>query len=256
MGMQKRVWEYQGDMDVLGCGGTFLRHVADRRYHAIRFDNMDEACGRDNEGRETYHGSLVEVDLSVANLQSAAECHGEDAEDHDDEALAFMVAGYGEYAPLHDEASNNGHKLIRELKAESRLLEDDSDAYEAAMNRPVNALGATAREFQRGDMDSAMNRGLRANEQNAQLMAKIERRPAPCSFGVLDPSGNVSGQVVVDMSQTGSDDPLAFAYGFAQGSRGEEMLMDEEDLAAEYVRGHAEGLKVHNGEKLPAFASR
>lgn len=244
MAMQKRIWDYSGDMDVLGSGGTFLRHVGERRYHAIRFDNMGEHLSEaemEADSVPTYHGSLVEVDLSVADIESAKSSWGQEDEDHEDVALAFMVASYGEFAPLSDEAGNNGYQIIRSLKRESRELEANSERYEAAMSRPVNALGATAREFQRGDMQSAMDRALRPSQ--------------PCVFGLLNPTGTVTGQVSVDMARTGSDDPLAFSYGFSQGLRGD-SISGENDLASEYVRGHAEGLKVFNGEELPAYATR
>jgi hypothetical protein len=216
---------------------------------------MDEACGSDNEGQPRYHGSLVEVDLDCADIQAAASSWGEDASEHEDLALAFMVASYGEYAPLHDEASNNGHKLIRELKRLSREIEDDSGRYEALMSRPVNALGSTAREFQRGDFQSAMDRGLRSGNEAAGIMAVMSRPRQPVSLGLLTPSGEVQHGVSVDMSLTGSDDPLAFSYGFSQGIRGEAKATDD-DLAPEYVRGHAEGLKVFNGGDLPGYATR
>lgn len=250
-----KIWEYQGDIDVLGYGGTFLRHVGDRRYHAIRFDNMDEACGRDNEGQPRYHGSLVEVDLDNANIQAAADSWGEDPSEHDDLALAFMVTSYGEYAPLSDEAGNNGHQIIRNLKRESREIADDSDRYEALMSRPVNGLGMTAREFQRGDMQPALDRGLRSGNEAAGIMAVMTRPRQPVSLGLLERDGSVTGAVSVDMSLTGSDDPIAFAYGFSQGIRGEPMATDD-DLASEYVRGHGEGLKVYNGAELPRYAKR
>lgn len=250
-----KTWEYQGDVDVLGYGGTFVRHVGERRYHAIRFDNMDEACGSDNEGHPRYHGSLVEVDLDCADVDAAAESWCEDASEHDDLALAFMVASYGEYAPLHDEASNNGNKLIRDLKRMSREIEGDSDLYENLMERPVNGIGSTAREFQRGDLDSALQRGLRSGNEAAGIMAVMSRPRQPVSLGRLERDGSITGEVVVDMSLTGSDDPLAFSYGFSQGIRGE-PIAEEDDLAPEYVRGHAEGTKVFNGGELPRFAKR
>lgn len=42
------------------------------------------------------------------------------------------------------------------------------------MNSPVNAIGTTAREFQRGDLDSAVIRGLREGDKNCWLMARIQ----------------------------------------------------------------------------------
>jgi hypothetical protein len=214
---------------------------------------MDEACGSDNEGHPRYHGSLVEVDLDCADVQAAADSWGEDASEHEDLALAFMVSSYGEYAPLHDEASNNGNKLIRDLKRMSREIEGDDDRYETLMSRPVNALGSTAREFQRGDFQSAMDRGLQAADPAAGILATMSRQRQPVTLGTLTQSGKVEGQITVDMSLTGSDDPIAFAWGFNQGLRGSPVETGD-DLASEYLRGHAEGLKVYNGAEIPRFA--
>ena len=251
-------WEYQGDIDVLGYGGTFVRHVGERRYHAIRFDNMDEACGSDNEGQATYHGSLVEVDLATADIESAISSCGDEGETYEDIWLAFMVAGYGEYAPLSDEASNNGNKIIANLKRESREIEGDSGRYEALMDRPVNAIGSTAREFQAGDIQSAIDRGLRRDNAAASIMQKLQSPRQPVQFGLLTESGGLTEQVSVDMSLTGSDDPLAFSYGFSVGLRGDPVSQehDPEDVAPEYLRGHAEGLKARETDKLPAYAKR
>ena len=250
-------WEFQGDVDVLGYGGTFIRHVGDRRYHAIRFDNMDEACGSDNEGQAKYHGSLVEVDLDLANIQAAADSWGEDPNEHEDVWLAFMVASYGEYAPLVDEAGNNGHGIIRNLKRESREIEGDSERHEDLMNRPVNAIGSTAREFQSGDIQSALSRGLRSGNESAGIMAIMSKPRQPVHLGLLTEDG-LTNEVTVDMSLTGSDDPIAFSYGFSCGMRGESLERDgdPEDLAAEYLRGHAEGLKVFNGGEVPRYATK
>lgn len=244
-------WEYSGDIDVLGYGGVFMRHVGDRRYHAIRFDNMHEATGEEDQPK--YHGSLVEVDLDNADLDGARSCCGVE-DDAGDLELAFAVVYYGGYAPLSDEAGNNGNRIIRNLKRESREIEGDSDRYEELMERPVNALGSTAREFARGDFQSAIDRGLRSGNEAAGIMGVMSRPRQPVSLGLLTPEG-VSHEVVVDMSLTGSDDPLAFSYGFSQGIRGE-PIADEDDLASEYIRGHAEGLKVFNGDDMPRYAKR
>ena len=180
-----RKWLYSGDVNVLGYGGVFMRHVGDRRYHAIRFDNMDEACGRDNEGQPKYHGSLVEVDLDQADLAGARSC--DVAQDADDVELAFAVTYYGQYAPLAEEASNNGITIIANLKRESKSIEADSDLYEERMERPVNGLGATAREFQRGDMFSALHRGVADGDPSALLVNKMYHAAGGNTLG----SGNV-----------------------------------------------------------------
>jgi hypothetical protein len=246
-------WEYQGDVDVLGYGGSFARHVGGRRFHVIRFDNMDEACGSDNEGQPTYHCGLVEVDLDEADLDAAISCCGDEGETYEDLWLAFMVASYGEAAPLHDEASNNGNKLIAKLKRMSREIEGDAERYETLMERPVNAIGSTAREFQRGDIMAGLDRSLRSGNEAAGIMAVMSKPRQPVQLGRLEQNGTITGAVSVDMSLTGSDDPLAFSYGFSQGMRGE-AIAEDDDLASEYIRGHGEGLKVFNGEDLPRFA--
>lgn len=244
-------WQYQGDVNMLDYGGVFLRHVGGRKFHAIRFDNMHEATGE--EDQDKYYGSLVEVDLDTADLDGARSCCGIEGEVSDLE-LAFAVTYHGQYAPLSDESGNNGNRILRDLKRESREIESDSDRYEELMERPVNLLGSTAREVQRGDYDSAIQRGVRAGDRTSELMAKLTYQPQPVSMGVLTPDG-VKDEVVIDMALTGSDDPLAFAYGFTHGMRGEPMA-DDDDLAEEYIRGHGEGLKVHNGGELPAFVTR
>jgi len=248
-------WEFQGDVNVLGYGGTFIRHVGGRRYHAIRFDNMDEACGSDNDGQPKYHGSLVEVDLDLANIQAAADSWGEDPSAHADVWLAFMVTSYGEYAPLVDEAGNNGHGIIRNLKRESREIEGDSERHEGLMNRPVNAIGSTARELQSGDIQSALSRGLRAGDESAGIMATMMKPRQPVSLGLLTEDG-LTSEVTIDMSLTGSDDPIAFSYGFSCGMRGEPRDRNTRKLAAEYLRGHAEGLRVFDGGEVPRFVTK
>jgi len=246
-------WEYQGDCDLLSYGGSFARHVGGRRFHVVRFDNMDEACGSDNEGYPTYNGTLGEVDLDNAEVEAAISCCGDEDETYADIRLAFMVASYGGAAPLVDESSNNGNKLVAKLKRMSRELEGDAEHHEELMNRPVNAIGSTAREYARGDFQSAIDRSLRSGNEAAGIMAIMSRPRQAVQLGRLEQNGTITGAVSVDMSLTGSDDPIAFSYGFSQGMRGE-AIHEDDDLAAEYVRGHAEGLKVFNGGEVPSFA--
>lgn len=171
---------YTGDRDYLSFGGIWVRQIDPLRFHFLRLDNMNEACGQDNEGLPTYHVYLGEVDLSTVPAQeiaSALRCMGiedeETARALSLESVAGCVFEYGLYAPLHEVSSNNAHKAIRECKAESRRLGADADAYEAAMGRPVNRLGSTAREYARGDMTSAVVRGCAAGDRDAALVAKM-----------------------------------------------------------------------------------
>ena len=76
-------------------------------------------------------------------------------------------------SPLHAESTNNAHKGIAACRKESYRLERDAAAYEDAMERPVNRLGSTAREFGRGDLNSALVRGLEAGDAGARIMGKM-----------------------------------------------------------------------------------
>ena len=57
-------------------------------------------------------------------------------------------------------------------------IQEDEDYYEEKMNSPVNAIGSTAREFQRGDFDSAIVKGLQKGDKRCWLMARIKGRSA------------------------------------------------------------------------------
>lgn len=244
--MAKIKWDYSGDVDVLGYGGVFLRHVGGRRYHAVRFDNMEEHLSAwEMENVDKYSGSLVEVDLDTADLDGARRCC-DCAEDASDLELAFACIYYGSFAPLSDENGNNGNRIIRNLKRESREIEGDSDRYEHLMERPVNAIGSTAREFARGDIQSALKRGLEAGEAAAGVVATMEAASRP----------KVGTCISINMKRTGSDDPIAFAYGFSQGAHGAALEKNRKKLAPEYLRGHAEGLKVFEGGDLPDYVRR
>src|ERR1700759_3150326 len=56
---------FRGDVNWLDYGGTWARRIDGKRYHFIELINMDEACGRDNEGQPRYTVELCEVDLAV-----------------------------------------------------------------------------------------------------------------------------------------------------------------------------------------------
>jgi len=146
-------WRYQGDMSPLNCGGKFIRHVGQRRFHVVEIINWLDATGEKLDNGDLYTVALHEVNLDAAKIDDALECSGWSGMDKsDDFQLAEAVDSYGQTAPLGDWHGNNGWKLIRQAKAESLRLEGDPEEYEARMERPVNRLGATAREFQRGEI--------------------------------------------------------------------------------------------------------
>jgi hypothetical protein len=85
----------------------------------------------------------------------------------------YCLHAYGAQAPLWSEAGKNAHKLLRAAKRESRLLATNAAEYEARMDRPVNKIGSTAREYASGDFSSAVLRGLSEGRTDAMIMAKM-----------------------------------------------------------------------------------
>lgn len=61
-------------------------------------------------------------------------------------------------------------------------------------------------------------------------------------FSVMNKSGQVTKTHEIDLSKIKSTDPLAYAFGFVEGERGNK-LSKEKNLASEYVRGWKEGHK-------------
>lgn len=240
--MNKSKWQYSGDVNMLDYGGKNMRCIGNRKYQIVELINMDDACGRDNEGQPKYNVSLSLVDLEAIgerNLQSALDCCGMKAEldnegndiPFDDAILAECCDSYGCHAPLEQWSGNNAHKLLREAYKLANELCDD-DALSEALEKPVNKIGSTAAEFMRGDFMSAMQRGCESGDPSARIMAKMHGVP----------------QQAID--DTRPADWLPYVFGYMAGIDGREKETDP-DTAAEYFRGYERGQNVKSG-KCPA----
>ena len=169
-----------GDVCWEDHGGKWVRHIDGTIYHIVDIFNWQETCGRDAPEDVTHHVELVEVDLDCGRLDEARRSCGW-AEDWCDEygepfpVLAKVEAlhGYGAKAPLSQWNGTDPEELIEGAVQESYALTDDEARYREAMERPVNAVGATAREYQRGEMQPALLRGLARGDEKAELMLKL-----------------------------------------------------------------------------------
>jgi hypothetical protein len=164
------------DVNWIDYGGRWARHIAGTRYHVIRFENCEDW----GDGATGYHCDLHEVDIASEQLEHAFDSCGLDLDEMNERqepgkewAKADALSSYGAYAPLWSEAGTNAHKLLRAAKRESRLLATNDAEYQARMDRPVNKIGSTAREYAAGDMNSAILRGLADGDPRAELMAKM-----------------------------------------------------------------------------------
>jgi hypothetical protein len=83
--------------------------------------------------------------------------------------LIEAMHGYGAYAPLEQWDGNN-RLALRKLAREESLRLDDPEAHEEAMSRSVNAIGSTAREYSRGDIVTAIKRGVADGNEAALVL--------------------------------------------------------------------------------------
>jgi len=191
-----------GDCDWATYGGKWYRQTGDNTYHVIELFNWEEACGRDAPD-DTYHVGLSEVDISdLERVQEALSSCGWKlslvstggavlsglrvvvVDDYSGDCVAThkstvrlclveALHSYGAKAPLGQWNGNN-HAVLRRQARELALELDDPTKYEAAMEKPVNQIGSSAREYQRGDIQAAVRRGVKAGSVEAEIIHKMQ----------------------------------------------------------------------------------
>lgn len=204
-------------------------------YVFVEILDMEAYCGRDNDGHPKYSGSTAIVDLSAIGeeeITSALRSCGLDAEENlADLFVAEACFRHGCKAPVWDESSNSRRYLEREGKRQGRAMED-SDTREEALDRPVNQIGSTAREYMVGDLTSAVQRGCERGDRSAQILAKMH------------------GATEEQINDAAPADILPYAMGYLAGSSGSPPVepSEGEEIAPEYLRGFERGEKVRKGE--------
>jgi hypothetical protein len=171
-----------GDVNYTEYGGKWCRKIGPGRYHVITLDRWSEMVGKreaKNRDMDTYNVSLSEVDLKTISeelsddrtvLHHALKSCGwyydskrgvVDEHSHDLVAPNGPVAelvcveachGYGAKAPLEEYNGNNWRKLMQEARAYSRELTSDNEKMQEALDRPVNAIGTSAKDYMLGKM--------------------------------------------------------------------------------------------------------
>lgn len=180
--------------------GVWARRVGpDDVWHIIEVTDMVDAVGSDWEG-PPWEAALKIVDLrdiTRSDILSALDSCGDPDAYHaalgraanatlkreriaaEREArliAAVACAAHGDYAPMGEWYAPRSPRVARErAQRESRRLEADAGYRAARLSRPVNALGATAREFAQGwqGMQAAINRGIASGDPGANLMSKL-----------------------------------------------------------------------------------
>lgn len=225
-------WQFFGEAEF--AEGTHYRCVDGRRYQFIEIlDLADHFDDWKVEPGYHYDVTLKFVDLDEIPMKEfeAAFRSCDTPSDATDERIAFDVQSYGLYALLDSWSGNNGRELIRAAKREANDLLDN-EALEEAMNRPVNRIGSTAAEMMRGDVHSAMERGVYEGRQEACIMAKMH---------------GIDQQTIDDVRPS---DWLPFFIGYLDGKNGSVENKDP-DIAETYVLGYRRGVNVREGKANP-----
>lgn len=196
-----------GDRDWSGVDATWCKQAKDGSWFVLRFENMREYdSGAVDRGEwEEFSCEVKRVDFSdipQTEIDSALrscgyirrvdgtsksaivnEYDGEYiAEDPNTVKLVLLdcCVSYGLGAPLHTETGNKHPIQVRgRARRVAEEMMRDVAKLEAALDRPVNRIGSTAREYGRGDISSAMDRHRTAREPQV-------------TFGTLNPDGSLT----------------------------------------------------------------
>lgn len=152
--------------------GLWGRQAPDGTHFFIRFINMEDACGRNAlEGPNPmrYHCEVLQValrELDAKTISSIVKCCGLDTDElaklpseETELRLATAACEYGCHAPLYEESGMAHPARIRAAcYREAESLMSDVVRLDASLNRPVNRLGSTARDFRGGDAMAGLAR--------------------------------------------------------------------------------------------------
>jgi len=148
-----------------------------------------------------YSGDVVADDMEIITLVLLEACigYGLGAPMHS-EQFDFALDEWDE--PVYAEPERVGEELdldaeatrlvIRAMEA-AEEFEQDEDAREAQLDKPVNRIGSTAREVGRGDIYSALGR---SDSPEAALMRKMYAAACTDDGNVRTLGGKVSGDML------------------------------------------------------------
>lgn len=175
-----------GDVNWQDYGGTWLRRESEGVYWRLEVTNMDDACGRDNEGHPEWvieARRLVLSELSDEQIAEARRSCGWEGMPDTPEAVAELCFSHGFGAPMFDTAAERGprgseralYDAIRAVCRDVAAAIKDEKVRAARLARPVNAIGSTADEYGRGDVLSALER--EPIDETKALMRRLHGLP-------------------------------------------------------------------------------
>lgn len=178
-----------GDVCWEDHGGKWFRRVNDTCFQVVEIFNWESAVGElEAEGMPAYHVDLVEIDVSLdsSDAMESSGLHidgegnivcsmgdiiaGHDEGDRKQIVICECMHGHGNKAHLGQWDGDDYTELFRLALEESEVYLDHGEAYEEKMESQVNAIGSTVREMQRGDVHSAMMRGIARGDESSRIM--------------------------------------------------------------------------------------
>lgn len=161
-------------------GGTWAKKAKDGSWYVLRFENMCEAVGREWGDRDPYLAEIKRIDfseLSEEQLRSARSCIGAEDECSVEEQL-YACHAYGHGAPVDSFYGRRADRVRAEARRAADRYAADAAGLAKRLARPVNAIGSTAAEYGRGDINAALNRGpFDPTKQLMRHMHGMERDP-------------------------------------------------------------------------------
>jgi hypothetical protein len=144
-----------GDTDWINYGGIWITRKLNNGnwdyWLVIELINMDEACGRDNEGRPRYIVEVSAVSPAAAgeeHVRQALELCGPEG-DITDIVKVECLYFYGIKAPCQSWDGNNAHKLLRKAH---RALNAIASMFGFFMDSPKNRVGHSGWDYIAGDL--------------------------------------------------------------------------------------------------------
>lgn len=162
----------------MGCGAKFVSPCQNNGefdyWLVIDFTNMDDACGRDNEGQAKYHCSVECVapsQVPAGEMEKVIESCGWEGMMDSPLALVECCSSYGTHAVLWQSSGNNAWKLLRAAKREAGLIAGLTFGF--AMDRPVNRVGTTGWEAITGDITAGIRRAVASGTTAGSVLGKM-----------------------------------------------------------------------------------
>lgn len=168
--------------------GMWGKKGPDGAWYVLRFTNMEDACG-EREAKEMgirYECSVLRVDLRTVPIekqQTVLESFVQtdwNAEARE-QAIVYGLVADGCAAPLTEESAWSHPERVRAAAwRAAEILMNDYDSRERLLDRPVNAIGTTAREFGTGDIMAGLRRYADGNgegDSKKDLMLRLQTAP-------------------------------------------------------------------------------